>query len=156
MRSAGSVGEMMWTRDEIATVGLDAPIGRVVEVMAATAVEGVLVLDDRDRVVGSIADEQLIAQANRCRTKPWWRSLLAAGGDPAKSDGLFDVTAGETMLKRVVPVTPALSAESAIRIFDEEAVNVLPVVYAGRLVGALFRRDLMRRVLQPFSGVSEI
>jgi len=146
---------MMRTRDEIATVGVDAPIRRVVEVMAAAAVEGALVIDERGRVIGSIADEQLVGRASRSLNRPWWRSLLTADGEPGKDDGLFDMTAGEIMLKRVVPVTPALSAESAITILDEQAVNVLPVVYAGRLVGALYRRDLVRRVLQPLSGTPE-
>ena len=146
---------MMRTRDEIATVSADAPIRRVVDVMAAAAVESVLVLDERGRVVGSVADDQLVARARRFLNRPWWRDLLTADGEPGKDDGLFYMTAGEIMLKRVVPVTPALSAESAITILDEEAVNVLPVVYAGRLVGALFRRDLVRRVLQPLSGAPD-
>src|SRR5262249_28998774 len=128
---------------------------RVIEVMAAAAVESVLVLDEGGRVVGSVADDQLIARARRSLSRPWWRDLLAADGEPGKDDGLFYMTAGEIMLKRVVPAIPALAPESAITILDEEAVNVLPVVYAGRLVGALFRRDLVRRVLQPLSGTPE-
>src|SRR5262245_2020463 len=154
MRSAGSVGDVMRVRDEIATVSVDAPVRRVVEAMAAAAVEGVLVLDERERL-GSIADEQLIAQANRCWTKPWCHIRLATGRKPRKDDDLFGMTAGDMMLKRVVPVAPALSAESAIRLLDEEAVNVLPVVDAGRLVGAVFRRDLVRRTPQPLPQARE-
>jgi CBS domain-containing protein len=51
------------------------------------------------------------------------------------------------MLRRVVTVDPAMSATSAMRLFDEYAVNVLPVVDHGILIGAVFRRDLVQRVL---------
>src|SRR5262249_57873723 len=97
MRSAGSVGEMMRTRDEIATVGVDAPISRVVEVMAAAAVEGVLVIDERGRVIGSVADEQLVARASRSLNRPWWRSLLTADGETGKDDGVVFITDGEIL-----------------------------------------------------------
>jgi CBS domain-containing protein len=66
-----------------------------------------------------------------------------------------NLAAGEAMLKRVVSVSPALSLASAIRLLDDHAVNVLPVVYGGRLVGAVFRSDLVKRFFRPFSGAAE-
>jgi CBS domain-containing protein len=51
------------------------------------------------------------------------------------------------MLRRVVTGHPAMSATSAIRLFDEHAVNVIPVVDHGILVGAVFRSDLIKRLL---------
>jgi CBS domain-containing protein len=53
------------------------------------------------------------------------------------------------MLKRVVAVDAATPATSAIRLFDEYGVNVMPVVDRGILVGAVFRSDLVRRLLLP-------
>jgi len=49
----------------------------------------------------------------------------------------------------VVAVDPATSATSALRLFDEHAVNVLPVIDRGILVGAVFRSDLIKRLLLP-------
>ena len=69
-------------------------------------------------------------------------------------DGTFDLPAREVMLTRVVSVSPALSLASAIRLFDDHAVNVLPVVHDGRLMGAVFRSDGVKRLFHPFSGAA--
>jgi CBS domain-containing protein len=55
------------------------------------------------------------------------------------------------MLRRVVPVDPATPARSAMRLFDEYGVNVMPVVEGGILVGTVFRGDLIKRLLLPYA-----
>jgi CBS domain-containing protein len=154
MRSPTSVGEVMRTREQIAVVGADAPVCRVVEVMVEAGVEGVLVVDGRGRVVGSIGDEQLVARANARQTRSWWRHFMDQDDDYWGVDDMGNLAAGEAMLKRVVSVSPALSLAFAIRLLDDHAVNVLPVVYGGRLVGAVFRSDLVKRLFRPFSGAA--
>ena len=74
MRSAMSIGEMLRMRDQIAIVSADAPVYQVVEVMVEAGVEGVLVVNARGRVVGSVGDEQLVAKADAPRA-------LAAAAD---------------------------------------------------------------------------
>jgi CBS domain-containing protein len=51
-----------------------------------------------------------------------------------------------------VVVDPPLPVTSAVRLFDEYAVTVMPVVDRGQLVGALFRRDLVGRLLLGAGG----
>jgi CBS domain-containing protein len=150
-----SVGEMM--RHDLATVSPDASVRRVIEVMVDTGVEGVLVVDGRGRVVGSIGDEQLVAKLHAGRNRRSWRQLVAAAGASWTDEGLFDLAAAELMLRRVVAVDPTTSVRSAIRLFDEYAVNVIPVVDHGNLVGAVFRSDLVRRLLlsDPFGHRAE-
>jgi CBS domain-containing protein len=144
-----SVGEMM--RHNIGVVPPHAPVRRVVEVMVDTGVEGVLVVDGRGRVVGSIGDEQLVARLHAGRNLRSWRRLVAASGAPWTDESRFDFVAADLMLSRVVAVDPGTSLRSAIRLFDEYAVNVIPVVDHGVLVGAVFRRDLVRQLLLPDS-----
>ncbi len=155
MGNAASVGKMMRMRHEIAVVSRDAPVRRVVEAMVEAGVEGVLVVDGRGRVVGSIGDEQLVAGANACQTRSWWHQLMDQDVERPWNEGMCDLAAGEVMLKRVVPVSPAVSLASAVRPFDDHAVNVLPVVYGERLVGALFRCDLVERLFYPFPGAAD-
>jgi CBS domain-containing protein len=140
-----SVGEMM--RHDTAVVSPDAPVRRVIEVMVDMGVEGVLVVDGRGRVVGSIGDEQVVARLHAGPNRRSWRQLLATAREPWTDEGLFDLVAGELMLRRVVAVDPGTSVRSAIRLFDEYAVNVIPVVDKGNLVGAVLRSDLVRRLL---------
>ena len=57
--------------------------------------------------------------------------------------------AAEVMPRRVVAVDPATPAASALRLFDEYGVNVMPVVDHGMLIGAAFRSDLVKHLLLP-------
>src|SRR5215831_13811237 len=153
MHSVASVGEMMRARDDIAVVSTDVLVRRVVQVMVDADVESVLVVDGGQRVVGSIGDEQLIARAHARRA--WsWRQLFAER-DFEPDPSILDLRAGEVMLRRVVPVRRDLPLESALRLFDDHSVNVLPVVADGYLMGALFRCDLVRRIFHPMLGSAD-
>jgi CBS domain-containing protein len=141
------IGALM--RQDIAIVPPNTPVRQIIEVMVDTGLEGVLVVDGRGRVVGSVGDEQLVAGLHMSRRRPWWRQLVAGGGVSWADERLFSLAAAEVMLRRVVAVDPATSATAAIRLFDEYAVNVIPVVERGILVGAMFRSDLIKRLLLP-------
>ena len=142
------ISEVM--RHEIASVSPDAPVRRVVEVMVETGVEEVLVVDGRGRVVGSVGDDQLVASLHASRSRSWWGRLGADGGGGAEQR-LSSLAAADVMLRRVFPVDPATPATSAVGLFDEYGVNVMPVVDHGVLVGVVFRGDLIRRLLLPYA-----
>ena len=141
------IGELM--RHEIAVVSPEAPARRVVEVMVDTGVEGVLVVDGRGRVVGSVGDDQLVAGLQASRSRSWWGRLVTDGDESQAQERLSSRAAADVMLRRVVAVDPATPATSALRLFDEYGVNVMPVVDHGMLVGAAFRSDLVKRLLLP-------
>ena len=143
------IGELM--RHEIAVVSPDAPVRRGIEVMVDTGVEAVLVVDGRGRVVGSIGDDQLVAGFHASRSRSWWGQIVADDGGSWAEERLSSLPAAEIMLRRVVPVDPATPARSAIQLFDEHGVNVMPVVDRGTLVGAVFRGDLIKRLLLPYA-----
>ena len=141
------IGELM--RHEIAVVSPDAPVRRVVEVMVGAGVEGVLVVDERGRVIGSVGDDQLVAGLHASRSRAWWGRLVTDGDEAGAQERLSSRAAADVMLRRVVAVDPATPATSALRLFDEYGVNVMPVVDRGILVGAVFRGDLVKRLLLP-------
>jgi CBS domain-containing protein len=141
------IGELM--RHEIAVVSPDAPVRRVVEVMVDSGVEGVLVVDGRGRVIGSVGDDQLVAGLHASRSRAWWGRLVADGDEARAEERLSSRAAADIMLRRVIAVDPGTPATSAVRLFDEYGVNVMPVVDRGILVGAVFRSDLVRRLLLP-------
>lgn len=140
------ISELM--RHEIAAVPPDAPVRRVVEVMVETGVEEVLVVDGRGRVVGSVGDDQLVTGLHASRSRSWW-GRPGGDDDGGPEQRLSSLAAADVMLTRVFPVDPATSATSAVRLFDEYGVNVMPVVDHGVLVGAVFRGDLIKRLLLP-------
>ena len=139
-----SADEIM--RHDVGVVAPDTPVRRIIQVMVDTEIEAVLVVDGGGRVVGSIGDEQLVAGLHEGRRRPWFRQL---GADESR----FALLASDLMLRRVVTVDPSTSAAAAIRLFDEYALSVMPVVDRGILLGAVFRSDLVRRLLLPSSSV---
>ena len=143
------ISELM--RHEIAVVPPDAPVHRVVEVMVDTGVEGVLVVDGRGRVVGSVGDDQLVAGLHASRSRSWWGRLEAEDGGAGPERRLSGLAAADVMLRRVFPLDPATSATTVVGLFDEHGVNVMPVVDRGILVGVVFRGDLIRRLLLPYA-----
>jgi CBS domain-containing protein len=60
-----------------------------------------------------------------------------------KATGL---TVEEVMTHPPVTVSPSASLAAAIRLFDDPAVDLVSVVLAGRLVGALGRRHLVQQL----------
>ena len=141
------IGELM--RREIAVVSPGAPVRRVVEVMAGAGVEGVLVVDELGRVIGSVGDDQLVAGLHASRSRAWWGRLIADGDEAQAQERLSSQVAADVMLRHVVAVDPTTPATTALRLFDEYGVNVMPVIDHGMLVGAAFRSDLVKRLLLP-------
>jgi CBS domain-containing protein len=142
------ISEVM--RHEIASVSPDAPVRRVVEVMVETGVAEVLVVDRRGRVVGSVGDDQLVVSLHASRSRSWW-GRRRGYDDGGPEQRLSSLAAADVMLTRVFPVDAAASATSAARLFAEYGVNVMPVVDHGVLVGAVFRGDLIKRLLLPYA-----
>jgi CBS domain-containing protein len=139
------IGTLM--RHDVAVVPADAPVRRVVEVMVESGAEGVLVVDERGRVIGSVGDDQLVAGLHASRSRSWWGRLVTDDGGSGAEECLSSLAAGQVMLRRVVTLDPATPAMSAIRRFDEYGVTVMPVVDHGILVGVVFRSDLIKRLL---------
>jgi CBS-domain-containing membrane protein len=109
--------------------------------MVDTDLEGVLIVDARGRVVGTVGDEQL-AGLHASRHRPWWRQLGADGGISWSEGRLSTVAAADVMLRRVVTVVPTTSAIVAIRLFDE---------YGQRPAGDRRTADRARRRVSPRS-----
>jgi predicted transcriptional regulator len=68
-------------RHDVPRVSPEASVRQVVEDMVDAEAEGVLVVDGRGRVVGSIGDEQLVAALYAKRQYPWWRQLVMGDQD---------------------------------------------------------------------------
>jgi CBS domain-containing protein len=143
------IGELM--RHEIAVVSPDAPVRRAIEVMVDTGAEAVLVVDGRGRVIGSVGDDQLVAGLHASRSRSWWGQIVTDDGGSRAEERLSGQAAADVMLRRVIAVDPATRAMSALRLFDEYGVNVMPVVDRGILVGVVFRGDLIKRLLLPYA-----
>ncbi len=125
-KAPDTVGEVM-VRD-VATVGPDDPVETAVRAMAQRNIGGVVVVEG-ETPVGVFTERDLI------------RRIL---DDP----GLLSRRVREVMSSPPVTTEPEAEMVAAFDLMNERGVRRLPVVRAGRLVGIVAERDLLRWVSQ--------
>jgi CBS-domain-containing membrane protein len=93
-------------------------------------------------VVGVLGEHDLLARLAPRRRRRWWHLLVETEKLAREYRMATGITVGEVMMCSPVTVSPATSLEVVLRLFDAPEVDLVPVVSAGRLVGAVGRRDL--------------
>ena len=100
------------------------------ELLARPEVRAVLVVDDRDRLVGAVTADALVEQ------------VVAAGRDPRSTP------VGEVAEPVSVTASPDMPVEDAYHLMEAGDIERLPVTEDGRLVGVLSRSALSRRLAE--------
>ena len=148
-----AVGDVM-TRD-VPSVHESATIEDVFTLLVSSAHKRVVIIDDKRRVVGIIADSDLISKVSR-ETWPGVMELLVSKvpieriGGPARKhiQRLHARFARELMTRDVITVREEMPVASALALSAERRVKRLPVVNAqGELVGIVGRTEMMRALL---------
>ena len=122
----GSIGEVM--TGEIVAVAPEDTLGEAAERMAEQGVGSAVVLDG-GRLIGILTERDLLkAVAGRVHTS--------------------EARVREWMTADPITASEATSADEAIRTMLDNGFRHLPVVEAGRTVGVVSLRELMRAALQ--------
>jgi CBS-domain-containing membrane protein len=148
-----TVGEVM-TR-EVPTVHESATVEEIFELLVSSAHKRVVVVDEKSRVVGIVADSDLISRVSR---ENWpgvmqiFISKMPIGklsSDVRKHlQRLRARSAKEFMTPDVITVMDKMPVASALALSAEKRVKRLPVVNADReLVGIVGRTEMMRALL---------
>lgn len=129
-----------------------AEFKEIVQVMRARRFSAYPVLDDSDRVVGVVSeDDLLVKQAYSGSEVPPW--FLVRHADKARVSGL---TAAELMTTPAITVLPGAPVSDAARKMHAKHVKRLPVVSEdGRLVGIVSRIDLLSEYDRPDDDISD-
>lgn len=124
-----------WMTRPVTTIGVDAPVRQAAELMKTQKICHLPVVESDGRLIGIVTDRDL-------------RQMIF---DPAIQERLGDVvealgalTVREIMTWAVITVRPESGLRQAARLMREQKVGALPVVEAGRIVGMLTERDLLR------------
>jgi CBS domain-containing protein len=148
-----TVAEVM-TR-EVPTVHESATIEQVFDLLVSSSHKRVVVVDDRRRVAGIIADSDLISRLSRDS----WPGLIeilvskvpfAKVSEQARKhiQRLHARTARELMTREVITVREKMPVASALALSAEKRVKRMPVVDAeGELMGIVGRSEMMRALL---------
>lgn len=130
------------------SVGLDAPLGEVIEHIMKTRSRYVVVTDAQNRVAGIITEGDILRRAGK-KVRPevmrvvgtWLKGGHVASGLALAAKGK---TASEVMSREVVTVMGKAPVAEALRIMIERVIKVLPVVdEEGRFVGTLNRSSVL-------------
>jgi CBS domain-containing protein len=141
-----SVSEVM--RREVVAVHPDTPVTEVVELLLDKDFTAVPVVDDNNKVVGMVSDNDLLTRGGirvtlslkRATDPDFVQELHKQLKDPGRR-------VSEVMTREVVTVPPEIVLGKAAKLMVEKHLKRLPVVdKEGKLVGILGRLDILNTI----------
>jgi CBS domain-containing protein len=128
----------------VVTVGPEAPLKRVAELLVQHRVSGLPVVDDRGAVLGVVSEADVLVKERGAPADSTWLSRLTDPQERRERAKAKARTAGEAMTGPAITIAPFRPLATAAREMLEYGINRLPVVSNGRLVGIVSRADLVR------------
>jgi len=127
---------------DVASVGPDATLKQVAELLVDRRISGVPVVDADHHVIGVVSEADIIVKGV---TRAPVGDLLAllSGRETVDERRLDATTAYEAMTEPAVTIEPDRPISDAARVMLDAGVNRLPVVADGRLAGIVTRADLV-------------
>jgi len=139
---------------DVVTVGLNATVRELAEILATHRIGGVPVVDAERRVIGMVSESDLIMQDAELHF-PYYIQFLDSViylQSMAKFEERFRKAFGsrvqEVMSDEVVSVGPDQSIHDAATLMADHKVNRLPVVEGDVLVGIVTRGDIVRAIAE--------
>jgi CBS domain-containing protein len=130
------------TRD-VVTVGPDTSVKYAAEVMAERGFAALPVVDDQDRLVGIVAEADVLR--DRLPADP----RLHARRDRSTPEAPPSVLVHGVMTAGVRTVEVSDDVADVARLFVDDRLRSVPVLEHGRLAGIVSRRDLLRTLVRP-------
>lgn len=128
---------------EVVTVGPDTSAKDVAAVMAERGFAAVPVVDPGGRLVGIVAEVDVLRDRLPQDPRLHLRRTEAAGAPPPP------VLVREVMTEAVRAVEPGSDLADVARLFVDHRLRSAPVLDGDRLVGIVSRRDLLRALVRP-------
>jgi CBS domain-containing protein len=127
---------------EVTAASPDTSIHEATRLLREQELPGLPVVDSNGRVVGVLGEHDLLARLAPRRRRPWWYLLAEPEHLAREYRKATGILVGEVMTCPPITVSPSTSLEIVLRLFDAPEIGLVPVVSAGRLVGAVGRRDV--------------
>jgi len=131
------VGRIMRTNP--ITLPPDTSIVKARDIIAEEKIAHLLIVDDKDQLVGIVSDRDL---------KQSWASPATTLSAHELNYILKQLTLGVIMRTKIITVTPGTTIERAANIMQENRISALPVVDKERLVGIITTTDVLGVLLE--------
>lgn len=139
---------------DVVSVAPDTSIEELASLLVSNEISGVPVVDANGSLAGIVTENDLISRNKRLHI-PTVVSFLDAAiyleSSKKFADEVKRVTAtkvADIMVKKVVTIAEDASLTDIATIMSEKKVHILPVVKAGKVVGIVGKRDVVKAVSQ--------
>lgn len=133
---------------DVVTARADTGFHEVADLLVRRGVSAVPIVDDAGIVTGVVSEADLIGRLEYSDRVP--RHPLAARRVRSRQGRTLGNTASDLMSSPAVTISAEATVSRAARLMDAARVKRIPVVdTAGRLVGIVSRRDLVRLYARP-------
>jgi CBS domain-containing protein len=128
---------------DVVTVSPETAIHLAIRLMLERGTPGLPVVDADDVVVGVLGEHDLLQRLAPRRPRLWWH----LGADAERLARDYRKVAGdrveEVMTRPAATVSPDITLAATVRLFQDDALDLVPVVAGHRLVGAIDRACLV-------------
>ncbi len=138
------------TKDVI-TVLPDATVEELGRLFIEKQISGAPVVDTAGKLLGVVTENDLISKNSRLHIPTVLRLFdafipLGAGKLEREMRKMTASTVSEVCVKRVVTIDEETPIDEIATIMNEKKIHLLPVVKAGRIVGIIGKKDLIRGI----------
>lgn len=131
---------------EVITVGPEASVQEVAEILDKHRISGVPVVDARGRVVGIVSEGDLLrrAETGTGHAHSWWLKLLM-GREGLATEYVREHSRkiADLMSREVITAAPDTPVSEIAEILERNRIKRVPIVKDGRLVGIVSRANLL-------------
>ena len=135
---------------DVVTIGPDATIRELAELMATNKISGVPVVDSTGTLLGVVSEGDVILQDADLHFPHYvqiFESVIyleSVRKFEERFKKAFGAKVSDVMSTEVLTVEPSATVREVATLMADHEVNRVPVVVAGRVVGIITRGDLVR------------
>ncbi len=131
-------------RPEVVTVEPDNSLKQVAALLSERRISGLVVVDRAGSVLGVVSEADILARELPAEHQPSRSAQWHFARPPEFERRLAARSAGEAMTSPAITIEPDRPLTEAVTLMFDHAVNRLPVVRRGKLVGILTQADIVR------------
>jgi len=137
----------------VITVRPDAGLKDVAEVLVTHGISGMPVVDPVEGLVGMISESDFLTKLEYEREdSSFFDRLAGILGTDGKGSAR---TAADVMKRRLVTAKPDATVHELIHLMTSHAIDRVPIVEDGRVVGIVTRADVLRTFTRPDEAITQ-
>jgi CBS domain-containing protein len=132
---------------DVCTIGPDASIQDVAEILLSKRISGLPVVDAAGHLIGIVSEGDLLrrAEAGTEHSRSWWLKLLM-GRETLAAEYVKEHArrVKDVMTRDVITVEPDTQVTDVAALLEKNRIKRVPIVEKGRLVGIISRANLVQ------------